>query len=410
MKRSGKIAVLTAFAGLLVALGAVLGAASRAGAESLSALEREAHESVLRLDELPTGYVLGGRDFCSARRPNEEVAIIAEGGEREPPTPYDEFLAHNATSSCVYAYERLYGPAGPTAVESFTLGTPSVAAATEVLADGQLGEELAAGIVSEAVVERGLRPAGSPPPLGEASRRFRTNHFYWEGHSGTAGTLVLWRQGKLVAGILAGGAKPRVNDAAADRYAALQQKVVEAPRPYVEAEAEDIPTFLGNPNLGVPVYWLGKEFTPGPKTLTFSFSRADARQVLAHLGVGRRMSIEYGPELYLDSWTPGGWRKFSRTAVGRRQSSPYCTRSRSVKLPEGHAVIYASRRKADASCPNPEIPGLAAHVFLPGVVIAVGELLCRRSCEAILDPSINDFASMKALIRGLHRWRPGDAS
>jgi hypothetical protein len=413
VKRSAKIAAPTAIAGLLLALGVVFGGAPRAGAEPPAPTEQQALDSILRLTELPTGYVLGGRHFCELpRRPSEEVEIVAVG-DHSPPTPYEVFLGHTATSGCVFAYERLYrtpgAPAGPPAVISFTLATPSVAAATEALAEGQLSEELGAGEIAEAVVERGFRAAGSPPAVGEGARRFRTNSFYWDELADKPATMVIWHQGKLVAGILAGGAKPAVNDAAADRYAALQQKLVEAPRPYDEAESEDIPTFLGNPNLGVPVYWLGKQFTPRGKTLSFSFSRADARPHLEQPGVDQRMSIEYGPELYLDSWTPGGWRKFSRTASGRRQSSPLCTRARSVKLPEGHAVIYASRGKGGANCPYPAIPGLATHVFLPGVVIAVGELACPHHCETILAPSINDFASMESLVRRLHRWRPGDA-
>jgi len=412
MKRSGKIAVLTAFAGLLLSLGALFAGAPRAGAESLSALERQAHESVLRLAELPTGYVLGG-NFCgAARRPSEEEELVAVGEEHKPPTPYEAFVDHNASDSCVYAYEQLYRPAGapaePKVVFSFTFATTSVAAATEALADSGLSKELAAHTIADKVVEEGLYPVGSPPALGEGSRRFHTDLFYWEGHSHMAGTVVLWRQGKLVAGILAGGAKPGVNDAAADRYAALQQKAVEAPRPYEEAEAEDIPTFLGNPNLGVPVYWLGKEFKGGPRGWTSYFVRADARESLAHPETGRRMSIQYDTELFLDSWTPGGWRRFSKTEVGRRQWTWHCTRSQIVRLPEGHAVIYTGYRTDYKTCPSSARQLLSAHVFLPGAVVAIGEPLC-RSCEGYLSPQYGSVAAMKALVRGLHRWRPGDA-
>jgi hypothetical protein len=416
VKRSAKIAVVAALAGLLLALGAVLAGAPKASAGQPAPTEQQALDSILRLGELPPGYVLGGKHFCDEpRRPSEEEGeeIFVEGGKNKPPTPYEIFFDRTATSSCVLAYERLYraagAPAGPKAVFSFTLATPSVTAATEALADGQLSRELGTEAVSDATVEEGFRAAGSPPALGEGARRFRTNHFYFNDVTDTPGTMVIWHQGKLVGGILAGGAKPAVNDAAAARYGALQQKLMEAPRPYDEAEAEDIPTFLGNPDLGVPVYWLGKDFTPRGKTLSFSFSRADARPHLEQPGVDQRMSIEYGPELYLDSWTPGGWRKFSHTSFGRRQSSSLCTRLRSVKLREGHAVIYASRGKGGATCPYPAIPGLAAHVFLPGVVIAVGELACPHHCETILDPSIRDFTSMESLVRGLHRWRSGEA-
>lgn len=406
-------------AGLLVTLTLVFGSALSMAAEPPGPAELRAQESVLRLTELPTGYVLGGRHFCSAQRPGEEGGgiVVEAGGPKAPPTPYEVFLAHNATSTCVYAYERLYGPPGPALVFSFTLRTPNVAAATEVLADPQLGEELASQVVGNEVSEEGLRPAGSPPALGEGARRFRTNQFYWDSLPGDnpprlAGTAVLWHQGRLVGGILAGGAKPAVNDAAADRYAALQQKLLEAPRPYEEAEAEDIPTFLGNPNLGVPVYWLGKEFNPGNGGEALPFLRADARGRLTHPAAGRRMSMEYGNQLFLDSWTPAGWRKFSHTKVGRRQTSPRCASSRTVNLPEGHAVIYAAYGKDRLNCPRFAPNQLFAVVFLPGAVVAIGESLCRASvCESNLAPQFNySFAAMAAVARGLHRWKPGGAA
>jgi hypothetical protein len=416
MRRSGAIAAKVSVLAVLTALGAVLAEAPRASAEPPPPSERQALDSILRLAELPTGYVLGGRHFCDEpRRPSEEEGGFLEGEERTQPTPYDTFLGHTATSSCVFAYERLYqapgAPAGSPVIFSFTLATPSVAAATEALADGQLSKELGAAEVAVATVERGFRAAGSPPALGEGSRRFRTDHFYWDDLADAPGTLVIWHQGKLVAGILAGGARPAVNDAAADRYGALQQKLVEAPRPYDEAEGEDVPTFLGNPNLGMPVYWLGKEFNPGNGAATSHFVRADARERLTHPGAARQMSIEYDNELYLDIWTPGGWRRFSRTEVGRRQWSPHCARSRTVKVPEGDAVISAAYGKDRATCPRFAPHQFSAHVFLPGAVVAIGESLCSATdCESNLGPQFNSYAAMEALVRGLHRWRPGEAS
>jgi hypothetical protein len=294
LKRSAKIAVVVGLAGLLAALTFTFGTSPSTAAEPPGPAELRAQESVLRLTELPTGYVLGGGPACDTLRPSEEAgAIIAEGGEPEPPTPYEVFLTHHATSSCLYTYERLYRPAGasaePAAIFSFVVRTPSVGAATEALSNGQLAEEMSAAKIAGEVREEGFRAAGSQPALGESSLRFRTNQFYWDSLPADnppdrAGTMVIWHQGNLVAGILAGGAKPAVNDAAAARYGALQQKLLEAPRPYVEAESEDIPTFLGNPNLGVPVYWLGKEFDPANGGEGVPFVRADGRERLTHRG------------------------------------------------------------------------------------------------------------------------------
>jgi hypothetical protein len=419
VKRSTKLVAVVSLVGLLFTLTLVFGLALSTGAEPPGPAELRAQESVLRLTELPTGYVLSGRHFCTAQRPGEEAGglVVEAEGPKAPPTPYEVFLAHDATSSCVYAYERLYGPPGPTVVFSFTLHTPSVAAATEVLADPQLGEELATAVAGNVVSEEGFRPAGSPPALGEASLRFRTNQFYWDSLPGDnpprlAGTAVLWHQGRLVGGIIAGGAKPAVNDATADRDGALQQGLMEAPRPYEEAESEDIPTFLDNPGLGVPVYWLGKEYKPG-NGIAYSFVRADDHKRLTHQWAGRRMSIGYSNVLFLDSWTPAGWRRFSHTALARAQTDPRCGHSRTLQLPEGHAVIYMAvriHRKGDPTCPGVQLGSASARVFLPGVVVGLGTSLCRGCEDDELGPQFNSFAEVAKLIRALRRWRPDNAT
>jgi hypothetical protein len=407
VKRSGKIAAVAALTGLLVALGVVLFGAPVAAAEGLTPAERRAQESVLRLDELPAGYALGEDFYCgSPPRPSEDEGIY-EREEHKPPAPYEAFLDRYDPTTCFFGYEQIYRPAGepagPLTVYAFTLATPSVAAATEGLAPGKVSNELA----SWSIGVEGLYPAGTAPALGEAALSFHTNLFHSYRRTHLAGTLVLWRSGKLIAGIFAGGAQVSVNDAAAAHYAALQQALVEAPRPYEESEAESIPTYFGNPDLHVPVYWLGKEFKPGERSGTSYFLSASAGRQLEHPETGMQLSVQYNTELFVDSWTPGGWRRFSKTEVGRRQWTWHCTRSQTVRLPEGHAVIYASYRTGYKACPDFPPKHFSAHVFLPGAVIAIGEPRCRY-CQGFLSPQFDSFRAMKAIVHGLRRWR-GDA-
>lgn len=406
MRRLGKIAAVVALAGLLLALAIALAAASGAGAAGLSPAERRAQESVLRLPELPAGYVLDPNWYCGTPPSPSEDEGIYEREEDKPPSPYQAFLDRNRPTACLFPYEHLYrppgAPGGPPVVYSFTFAVPSVAAATEGLAAG-------AELASYAIGQEGLFTADPAPALGEAALRFHTNRVELSGHTRLGGTVVIWRDGALIAGVFAAGSKIAIDDEAAARYAAAQQALVEAPRPYEADEAESIPTYLGNPRLGLPVYWLGSEFSPRPRAGTSYFLRATPREHLAHPETGRQMNIEYSPELFLDSWTPARWRKFSRTEVGRRQWSWHCTRSQTVKLPHGHAVIYASYRTGYKTCPSFAPSHFSAHVFLPGAVIAIGEPLCRH-CQGDLAPQFDSFESMKAIVRGLHRWRPGDAS
>jgi hypothetical protein len=405
MKRSGKIAAVTALTGLLIALSLALASASGAAAERLSPAERRAQESVLRLAELPAGYVLDSSWYCGLpSKPSEEEGIY-EREEHKPPTSYEAFLDRAEPSICRFPYEHLYrprgAPGGPPVIYSFALATPSIAAATEGLA---VGKELA----TYAIQQQGLFPVEPPPTLGEAALRFHTNLVKLPGHTHLGGTLVLWREGAIIAGVFAAGSKDAIDDEAAERYAAAQQVIVSAPRPYEESEAEDIPTFLGNPNLHVPVYWLGKEFKPGGGLGVSYFTGAYPADHLYYSLGGRKMRTSYNDSLFLDSWTPRGWEKFSRTSLGRRQWTWRCTHAESVHLAHGHAVIYASYRTGYKTCPSFAPHHFSAHVFLPGAVIAIGEPLCRY-CQGDLSPSFESFRAMKALVRGLRRWKPGDA-
>jgi hypothetical protein len=397
MKRSGKIAVLTALIGMAIALASPLAA----GAETVSPAERLAQESVLRLPELPEGYVLG-EWFCGGPSVPSEDEGILEQEEEIPPTPYEAFVEKNHPTVCSFPYERLYrppgSPAGPPVLHVFAMVTPSAAAATAGLG---VGAELA----TSAFNLEGPDLVNPAPQVGEAARLFRVRSYrYWQRENLT-GSAVLWRDGRILAGVFAAGGAPVANDRTANHYAAVQRAVIENPRPYVEAETEDIPTYLDNPNLGVPVYWLGKEFRSGPRSTSY-FLGAYPRGYY-RMATEQRMTTQYNTEIWLDSWTPKGWRKFAKTEVGRRQWSWHCTRSRDVKLPHGHAVIYAAYRKDEATCPSSAPHHFIAHVFLPGAVVAIGQPLSRYS-QGDLGPEFESFKAMENVVRGLRRWRPGD--
>lgn len=185
-----------------------------AAAEHISAAEQRAQESVLRLAELPPGYVLGGDWYCGApSRPSEEEGIF-EREEHNPPTPYEAFLERNDPTVCWFSYEQLYRPVGepehPEEVASFAFVLPSATAATEALASAKVSKELGTYITRT----EGLYPIGSPPPVGEASLLFHTNLFRAWGRTHLAGSLVLWRDGNIIAGTYAAGAKIGIDDAA----------------------------------------------------------------------------------------------------------------------------------------------------------------------------------------------------
>jgi hypothetical protein len=214
---------------------------------------------------------------------------------------------------------------------------------------------------------------------------------------------VLWRDGRVLSAIYVGGWSYAEDEAAAFALAAQQQKHVEAPTPYLAPESNDIPAYFENPSLRLPIYWLGRIFRPGHGLPPSYFWGAYPRSHFGGGPPGFEQEVEYAPALYLDSWSPRGWANFVKTPLGRRQWSWRCTRSRTLRLRNGHATIYAAYRTGHAVCPNYPPHHFSAHVYLPGVVIAIGEATCGH-CQGDL-VTYESWRGMEAVVRSLRRWR-----
>jgi hypothetical protein len=365
-----------------------------------SAAERLASESTLRLTDLPAGFVLGGETECGYLRDPSEYEGIYERREHLPPTPAEAFVATSKPGFCFAEYRRLYRAPGsgrtPLTLSSFALVAPSAKAASEGLALGAELFEYTLGV-------GGFTAGGPAPAVGEEGRLFRTDRVGFRDLFNLPGTLVLWRQGAVLAGVFATSTKEALSDAMASEYAARQQAVVTAPRPYPAAEADDRATYLGNPNLSVPVYWLGTKFELKGSPTSY-FESAYGSEELGEQLPGQELTVRYSDGPFLDTWTPRGWAKFSRTELGRRGWSWPCTHAESIKLPEGHAVIYASYRKDEPTCPSTPPRHFSAHVFLPGIVIAIGEAPDRYS-QGFGAGSFESWRDLKAIARSLHRYR-----
>jgi hypothetical protein len=404
MERSKVIAAIVALAGLC----ATLLAPAAGAAEPLffgsgsheTAAEKQASESILRVDDMPAGFVLGYEASCGVLRDASENEGIYEREEHLPPNPSEAFLAATKTGFCTAEYERLYRAAGtgatPMTLTSFAMVTPSAAAAAKGLSLGAEPFEYQLDVGDFAA-------AGQAPAVGEEARLFRSDRAWSRRLSGLLGSLLLWRQGAVIGGVFAVSMKSKVSDTAAAEYAARQQAYVTAPRPYLNSEAGTPATYLDNPNLKVPVYWLGSTFEPKGLESSY-FERALGSEELTARLPGRELSVQYSDGPTLDTWTPSGWAKFSKTATGRRQWSWHCTRSESIHLPQGHAVIYAAYQKDYKTCPSSRPHHFSAHVFLPGVVIAIGEPYSRYSQGEL--SAYESRRALKAIARSLRRYRP----
>jgi hypothetical protein len=405
VNRSGRF-ILVAWALVLLAalFATVAGATEPSVFESgtpRSSGERLASESLLRLTDMPAGFVFGGEEFCGEPRDDFEDEGIYEVQEHLPPTPEEAFIKKTGSVICIAEYLRLYRAPGtgatPSLLISFALTTPSPAAATEGLA---VGPEL----VEDTLFTSDFNP-GVAPMVGEEARQFGSTRVR-EGHQANQpGVLVLWRQGREIGGVFAVSRSAGVSTAAAHAYAARQQGYLLSPRPFLAAEAEDMLTFLDNPEVKVAIYWLGPDFGLKGRSESF-FENAYPGAALGPLLPGRELSVEYTGGPTLDTWTRSGWARFAKTVVGRRQWSWHCTRSRSVKLSHGHAVLYAAYRKDEKTCPDHPPKHFSAHVFLPGVVIAIGEPFNRWS-QGYGAGAYESWRGLEAIVRRLHRWRPG---
>jgi hypothetical protein len=369
-----------------------------------TAPERRASESVLRLTDMPAGFVVGDEAWCGEARHPSEWEGIFEREQGVPLTPEETFVKKTGTRFCFATYERLYHApwtgATPLRLETFAFSTPNAAAAKEGLA---LGPEL----VEETLFTSGFS-TGIAPSVGEAARQFDTVQAQVVRRKGLPGVLLLWRQGAEIGGVFAVATNPTVSAAAAAAYAERQQTYLLAPRPYLAAESEDVSTFLDNPEVTVPVYWLGPSFREKGKATSYFIGAYPYR----HFGQprrGRELVVEYlnGPTLGI--WTPSGWVKFIGTGIGRQDWSWHCTRSRTMKLPHGHAVLYAAYAKNEKACPEGPPQHFSAHVFLPGAVIGIGESLNAGSWGSG-DGAYDSWRGLEAAVRALRRWRPGDGS
>jgi hypothetical protein len=397
-----QVAVAAVFLGLL---GALLAPVASAAEESIfyavHPAELRGSESTLRLADLPPGFVVQPEspECFEPRHPSEDFGLL-EQEEHIPPTPVEAFeRANGSPALCSIGFERLYTVPGtgatPLSVRSLAMVLPSPAAAAKALA---LGPEL----FEYTLFTGNFKGYGGPSPsLSEEARRWDTNRGAAPGLRNLPGTLLVWRQGSVLSAIYAVSTTYTVAEHGAYEAADRQQAHVFAPSPYLAAEAEDQATFLDNPNIKVPIWWLGPAFEPkGGRSSYFQGAYVGGRESLP----GRELSVEYSEGPRLDTWTSSGWAKFSRTATGRRGWSWHCTRSRTVKLAHGHAVIYGSYRRDEATCPSQPAEHFSAHVFLPGVVIAIGEATNSYTLSFGTD-SYNSWRGLTAVVKALRLRR-----
>jgi hypothetical protein len=371
-------------AGLLVAL-ALAAVAGMAGAAApkgpTGELVAGAEERVLRLGDLPPGYQIGDDSACGPLDP--------EGGSRADV----KWVVRYWPEGCTFQYERLFRVPGlepdPPLVEAQVTVTPNEPAAktgfklvtTEIAGKGN-----------------GYRGVRSAPAIGDDARLFRSDNVNVGGRPSRHGSLLAWREGKLIASVLVAGLAPAANDRIALRLAQVQQGRIEAPAPYTEEEQDDTEVSLDDPALKVPVYWVGPSFEPSglaPAALSEAFTFAASREGPP----GEKVSLWY-EGFTVDAWTRASWKRFNRSMLGPLNRKWRCTTSTRVQLPRGHADVFAAYGRDFHACPKRAPDRFYAIAHIGGMVIGVNLVLCSKCIGAGYGP-YNSLAAMKAIMRAL---------
>ncbi|HEX5610160.1 MAG TPA: hypothetical protein VFX45_08720 [Solirubrobacterales bacterium] len=375
----GLLLVAAAVAAIVLA---ILAAGARADAASEYEERAKARNFALRLNDLPPGYVLE----------EDDCGVLDIDGPASP--ALTAFANQNQPGFCAFTYERRFrargnGPSTPVVLSASSL-SPSVPFA-------EMAATLAPDLVDYLTGPLPYTEVPSPA-IGDTTRLF---HIQGETNSSS---ILLWRSGRVLNGLLVRGNSFAATDALALEFGARQQAHAEHPSPYLESEGDDDLVELDDPRLRAPVYWLGAKFSPG-----HGFPSARPTLAFGRTLFGERMrespefAIGYSSELILAGWTPAAWARFSTGKVERRDWTWHCTRSRQVRLRQGHAIVYAAYKKDYASCPSRPPRHYFAHAFLPGAVIGIGQSICNGdTCDPFPTPGFDSFRGMATIARGLH--------
>lgn len=340
-----------------------------------------AEESILRLHDLAPGYEMFGScgRWTAAKRRHDPLA---------------RWIRKNHPGGCTYEYVRRFrvpglGPA-PAVVLASTTNTPSEAAAARGL-KLRLQETFPVG---------GVRAAGTVViPGGPTARLFRIQDVV-VGEGSRLGSLVLWRHGKVIAGVEAGGGRPAANDRHALHFAQIQQGRLEAPSPYLDSEMDDDEVPLDDPALKLPIYWLGSTFQPGSSLPATGFYGADVFTGPEEAPPGQKLRIDYD-QFGLSAWTRRSWKKFQRSIPGLTNLKDPCAKRTEVELEGGRAVVYAGYRDLSGYCPDRPPESYWAVAFIGRMVIGVDLTLCSECFERGFGGPYESLDGMTAIVRGL---------
>ncbi|HVQ59121.1 MAG TPA: hypothetical protein VMS60_09485 [Solirubrobacterales bacterium] len=388
-ERSDRGRGLLLLAAALIATALVL-LATAAQADDFDEIElTQSSRYLLRLTDLPSGYEFDDGECGPVELDDPSPTLAA-------------FIRQFRPEGCLFTYERLFrapgeGPSSAfvstAAIAAPSVGVAEMAAATVTDLIGYLTEDTG-----------GYTEAAPAATLGEVTRVFHVKVDADETEGGQDRLSVLfWRDGAVLAALIASGKTFAAADRVAFPLGARQQAHIDNPSRYTAAEADDSLVELDDPRIRTPVYWLGEKFAPG-HGLPSARPYFGAGRFLTALGkVHPEFAVGYTKRLLLIGWTRSAWARVDRKGTNHRDWAWHCTRSRQVKLRQGHAVLYAAYGKDFARCPQRPPRHYFAHAFVGRTMVGVNQGICddEYCVEPSFSPAFNSFRGMATVVRGL---------
>lgn len=247
-------------------------------------------------------------------------------------------------------------------------------------------------------------------PLGDESAFFSTRR-----GGGRASAEMIWRTGRVLSIVSAGGAVKRWVDRHALRLARVQQDRIVRPTAVTPRDNSRRALPLIDHRLRAPIYWLGRTFESRrlARRLRLRFTAAGEP---GH-GPGWIATADYG-WLSLGTWTPSGWREFRRSPTGRSIFTHHvCRRVTRVPVSGGRALIlnwrpdpgrWSGLRGRWRRCGRPwpqRFDTTIAYVRYPGAVVSVNVPQCFR-CFWGTGGRDESSEGLRAVVRALRVLTP----
>lgn len=382
----------------IAALTALQATASKPASGESTALAR-----LLRLKDLPLGYRLLNFGPSPEYRAQPFTCSAVEPANSQPGLA--AFLRRYSPFGCYAIYYRSFR-APDTTPASLAVGTGTMVAGS--VEGAEAGFALAPELLSHLIGDELPEEVAPPTSIGDATRLFHWRHPpLFKSKERPDSSFIVWRFGGVVAAVFATGGTAAANDRAVLELAQLQQQRVESPVPFEASELDSSEVALENPALDIPVFWLGRRFTPGHGLqrlhLLDSASTSGAgslapRVSLAYVDHPR---LRHAEMVYLNFWSRSQWKRLEAKR-SKPPAVPSCPTAKPLRIARGHLLIYRGFEAGFKRCGHrPRRGAYTARIYLDGAVATAVTLMICDVCATAGTGPYDSRAGMEAIARGL---------